>query len=71
MRFTEFLLVESELGYIQSLVDSVVDQMAEEQYYNQDAILRVVRDRLMQDDSYATDPAKLEAALEVASNYIQ
>lgn len=71
MRFAQYLLVESFVDEIKNLVDDVTNQMAEEQYYNQDAILRVVRDRLSQDARFANDPARLESALEIASSFIE
>lgn len=71
MRFTEYLLVEGSMSKLHAIVDDVVNQMADENYFNHDAIMRAVRQRLERDPEYARDPTHLNAALEFASRYIK
>lgn len=70
MRFTQFILIEGRISKLQSLANELVDQFAEEEYYDHDAIIRAARDRLSNEPYYAQSPKRLEAALEIISEYI-
>lgn len=60
----------AEGANIKAIVDEVIDQMAEENYWNTDSILKVVRDRLMEIPEFRDDPRYLESAMHAVEYYV-
>ena len=69
MRFTDYLLFEGELKKLKDIADDIIDEFADEQYFNHDMVIKVARGILMKDPEYA-DPRRMKAALEIISQYI-
>jgi hypothetical protein len=70
MKFTEFLLIESDKGMLQALADDIIDQFAEEGRWNHDDMMRVAQQRLEQSPEFKNQPRKLESALAAISYYL-
>lgn len=65
------LISESMSPKVKKVADDIINQFADENYFNHDAIVKKARDVLSKDPEFKNDAGKLKDALKAISDYVK